>query len=311
MAQTGNYTQRFFRLLAVLQELSDAQHPMTQADLVRAMAERGFQIDRRSVGKAMEEMLAAGCPVAYSHGWYYLHDFTHEEIVFLRMLLNGGCYLPDDQRQRLSAGLDALARGKPLPRACEPLRRPTGPDLMGTLNTIYRAMTIGHQLVIHYGHWDADKQLHPVLNRAGVEKNYVVTPCRLVTSNGRWYLIGTVNKHEDLCHFRADRILYARVRRNRKPVVQKYMTPERMEELDNYVNRHPYMYSGEPQDYRVRVPRSEIDNVLDWFGMDTEFETVTDDEAVARVKADADSMKFWLKRYPKAKLLRSRRKKKA
>jgi hypothetical protein len=57
------------------------------------------------------------------------------------------------------------------------------------------------------------------------------------------------------------------------------------------------MFSGKTSLVRIRAKRNLSGDILDWFGMETRFENVTDDSLEAVFRADAESLKYWLRQY--------------
>lgn len=51
-----------------------------------------------------------------------------------------------------------------------------------------------------------DKKLHARMTSTGIPRLYTVNPYRVVASNVRFYLIGNIEKYNNVAHFRIDRI---------------------------------------------------------------------------------------------------------
>ncbi len=57
------------------------------------------------------------------------------------------------------------------------------------------------------------------------------------------------------------------------------------------------MFSGKTSLVRIRATRALAGDILDWFGMEVLFENVTDESLEAVFRADAESLKYWLRQY--------------
>lgn len=57
------------------------------------------------------------------------------------------------------------------------------------------------------------------------------------------------------------------------------------------------MYHGKPVEHWLHIRNEGINDVLEWYGMDVEFEQMDDRTVIAVVSADEVSIEYWLKRY--------------
>ena len=61
--------------------------------------------------------------------------------------------------------------------------------------------------------------------------------------------------------------------------------------------QHPFMYTGKPGKYLIRVKKQWLNEVFDTFGMGIELSNDTGETFDALVQSDAVSIDFWLKKY--------------
>ncbi len=284
-------------ILAILRDGTDADHRIRQAEIItRLQRDHHLSATRKSVRKNLGDLQEAGYPVVFRKGWYYEHGYTPAEMDYLLDCVSGSA-LPESQRTALLQKLTKL--GGPF---YEPGReivsyKPANPQFLYTLDTLHRAVAEGRQVSFKYGNYDVDKQLHPRLNEEGKPKLYKVNPYRVSTANGRYYLICNVDKYDELCHFRVDRIMECKQLKSALKPISKLANADEAPLTEQYVDEHPYMYTGKPKKHRIEVRRDHINDVLDWFGMNVTFEKVTEESAVAVVVADPTSVELWLRRY--------------
>ncbi|MBR6027667.1 MAG: WYL domain-containing protein [Clostridia bacterium] len=283
-------------VMEILRKETDFTHTLRQAAIIERL-NRDFNLTctRKSVRQNLGDLQDAGYPVKFNHGWYYDHEFSPAELDYLLDCALSGGHMSDEERSSLVSRLKALGGDCYKAVADVQRRRPATSQFLSNTAVLRRAIAEGKQVTFRYGDWDVDKELHPRKAPNGRAKNYRVNPYYIVGTNGRTYLICNVDKHEDLCHFRVDRIMNAEVAaRSAKDITS--VTGE-APDLSEYLCNHPYMYSGETQTFRLRVDRSAINDVLDWFGTDLEFSKVTETTAECEVQSDPVSMDFWLRRY--------------
>ena len=298
MGPSGSYTQRFFALLEILKRKSNPEHRFQQLQLAQEL-ESSYQmtVDRRSVRKALDEMQKIGYPVKYDRGWYYQHEFSETELDYIIDSIRFNNCLSSDQQNTLINKIAGLGSKWYLPPENVSSLRPCNAQFLKTLSIIHTAIKDGTQVEFNYGNYDTDKILHPRLNRSGNPKLYVINPYQLAEVNGRYYLIANVHKYSQISHYRLDRIMDIKLKRRKaKPLARVDGYSEGVS-LKEYITQHPYMYSGPVYEYRIRVKRSGINDVLDWFGTETSFDDISEKYVEAIVKSDESSMDLWLHRY--------------
>lgn len=285
-------------LLKLLKTHTDEDHRLIQSDILELLQrEYGLAPTRKTLRNNLEELQEAGFPIFYSDGWYYEHEMTFAELDLLVDSIHNVDGLPAVQRAGLLEKLRSLSSkwyDNPIEYA---QLRPWNPELMYILDVLHRAVTSECQVTFNYCNYDVDKKLHPRLDEQGRVKEYVVNPYRVASANGRYYLICNVQKYPAITHFRVDRIVNIRLNHEkRKPITQVEGLVQGID-LTEYVVRHPYMYAGEPVRYKLKIQREGINDILDWFGMNTLLEEPSPDRIYATVITDPKSMEIWLARY--------------
>ena len=290
----ATYAQRIFAIMNLLRDQTDETHRMDAKEIARELQQQqGMEIDPRSVRRAINEMIAGGCPIDDSRKYYYRGRFTSGELEYLQKSVRYGTGLTQAQRVALN---HKLARVDGYDAQLDEVylsKRSGNPNMLDTLALLKSAMREGRQVSFIYGYYDVDGELKPIMQASGKEKTYNANPHAVVMANGRFYLLATVNRHTELSHYRVDRILQIRQRRAKLRLFEEAIDAEK------YINEHSSMYSGPTELYRIRVKRKNLNDVFDWFGDSVEFENTTDDTTEALVYSDRASMDFWLHRYYK------------
>lgn len=68
-------------------------------------------------------------------------------------------------------------------------------------------------------------------------------------------------------------------------------------DVQRYINDHPYMYNGKPKKHTFQAKAIALNDVFDWFGMESKIEQFNDNIINVTVKADDVSFEYWCKRY--------------
>ena len=177
------------------------------------------------------------------------------------------------------------------------MKRPENQQYLYTLDVLHEAIETRKQVTFHHGWYDVDKQLHLRRDEAGQLHEYKASPYRVVFANGRNYLICNVSKYDNTAHFRLDRMANVVIADELAKPVNEVHGLEYGLNLPEYMMGHAHMFTGQPKLYCLRIKRWLAGDVMDWFGMNVQFESISDEEADALVRADEKSMKYWLKMY--------------
>ena len=288
-------------ILDVLQRNSDENHHLTQQEILRILeAEYGVTCDRRSVKANVLDLIDLGYDINMDDGYYVAsREFDDAE---LRMLIDSVLFsrhISLTQGKRLIEKLEKQSskyfKAKVSHvRALPDLNRTENKQVLIVLDTLNDAIDQGKKVRFMYNSYGTDFRLHP----RKAEK-YLINPYQMVANNGRYYLIGNVDKYSDLNHYRIDRITDIEMTdMNVKPMKE-------VEDLENGLNlpkhmsEHIYMFCGESVSVTMRTPADMMDDLIDWFGRD--FRIIEKDKdgkniAIA-LKCNYNAMFYWALQY--------------
>lgn len=285
-------------ILEILRRYTDCEHGLLQADIIEKL-ENDYDLTatRKSVRANLTELQIAGYPIDYNNGWYYEHEFCSAE---LNLILDSLMYNPNIPYRQCKELMDKVRMlggsfFKHIPG--ESMKRPENAQYLYTLDMLHEAIDAGKQVTFHYGWYDVDKQLHLRRDEDGRLHEYKASPYRVVFANGRNYLICNVSKYDNAAHFRLDRMADVSITDGSAKPANEVQGMEYGLNLPEYMVGHAHMFSGQPQLYRLRIKRWLAGDVMDWFGVQVQFENVDDEEADALIRTDEKSMKYWLKMY--------------
>ena len=284
-------------ILNILRTHSNVDHPMRIKVIQEKLMELDLTPTRKSITNNISDLQQAGYPLRFSHGWYYDHEFSAEELNFLIDEVYCSGQLNVETRTVIIAKLKRLG-GIHFTPSCESV--PTkliNPSFLFNLNLLHNAIQSKLQVSFHYGDCGTDKQLHYRLNEKKRPKLYRINPYSIGTTNGRYYLICNVDKYDTLCHFRIDRILDVKLLKKTVKPIEKVAGGKEGLSIQNYMASHPNMYSGTPEQFIIQLKKKWLNELFDTFGMDLSFRNETDETVEAILTADPISVGFWLKKY--------------
>ncbi len=306
-------------ILQILRKYTDNTHTMTQQQIVEKLrSEYGLEINRTTVKRNIEDLLDAGYDIQFREvtrkvthkktgvteentiytDLYYQHDFTESE---LHMLIDGLLFsrsVPYKQRRQLIDKLGKLSSSYFNQRMnhmhCMSADSPQNPQLFYTIDVLDEAITLGKQVMLTYGYYGRDLELHLQLNEDGSEKRQLINPYQMVASEGRYYLICNNDKYDNAANYRIDRIM------NIELLDSDVKPKSRVEELKNGLNLQEYMYqnlnmfTSPPEDVEFLIPESYVSLVVDFFGKHVSFFDSSEKGMVScRLKVSRDGMKHW------------------
>lgn len=277
--------------------------PLTQQDIIRHMREKyEVECERKAVSRNITALMEHGYEIGYRDGYYLMErEFDDSE---LRLLIDSVFFSPHIPPRQARALIEKLRRqaspgfGRTLNyvtslSSLSSLHDRENKQFFYTLQTLDEAISEKCKVSMKINTYGLDMQLHPRRKEA-----YTVNPYRLVAANGRYYLIGNHDKHDDIAHIRIDRITDCRILEEKAKPMQLVKGLESGPNLPRYMAEHVYMRIGPSVKTRFRIPESDIGEVIDWFGKEVQ---ITPDEkpgyAVVSASVNQYAMMHWAMQY--------------
>ena len=183
------------RIYQILQQRTDAQSPMTQADMIDALRrEYGIEVDRRTISRNLSLLEEAGVEIGSDRRGSWLADearpFTEGELQLLIDSVLSSYFIPRGQTEQLVEKLSALSsnsfRSRVRRRASAAVWEKTeNQTLFLNVETITEAIERGRQIRFTWMKRGVDLNLHPL-------QEETVTPLRLLLRNDRYFLFALV-----------------------------------------------------------------------------------------------------------------------
>lgn len=305
-------------ILQILQRYTDADHPMTQQQIMEKLrADHDLEVNRATVKRNLSDLIDAGYPIQYTEvtrsqvnrqtgeteesvictDLYYEHDFTEPE---LHMVIDGLLFsrsVPYRQRRQLIDKLGSLSSVHFNRRMnhvhCMSADSPQNPELFHTVDILDEAITAGKQVRITYNYYGTDMKLHPTRTADGQPRRQTLNPYQLVASDGRYYLICNNDHHDTVSNYRVDRI--TDIEMTDVPVKPKceVVGLEDGLNLQDYVYQNLNMFSGKAENVEFVIPQSAVSVVIDFFGRHVSFFGRDDGRVGCRLLVSAEAMKRW------------------
>ena len=299
----GTETKKMLNILIyeILRKYSDDEHHLTQQEIIRKLkSDYGVEsIDRRTVRNNVQSLVDMGFEVENeSKDGYYIYAREFEDAE-LRMLIDSVLFsktLSDSAAKKLIEKLkgfgniyfDAkVSHVKPTPL----LHRTDNKSVFYSVNAINDAMDQKKKIAFRYNRYGIDYKMHDV------GKDYIVNPYQMVASNGQYYLLGNVDKYDNVTYFRIDKM-------TKVEILDEKIKPQRDVEgigdhldLPKHMAEHIYMLYGESVNAHIKTTVDMMDALVDWFGKDFTIIETKGDNIVISVKCNERALFFWALQY--------------
>ena len=299
MYATGNKKMLNMLILEILRKYSDEDHPLTQQKIIQLLdINYGMECDRRSVKNNVLSLKEMGYDISMEKGYRLLsREFDDAE---LRILIDSVLFsksISTRQAKGLIKKLRDLASNffnakvnhvSNLPE----LHRTVNKQAMYSLDVINDAIAKNRKISFVYNYIGTDFMLHPKDN-----ERRIVNPYQIVANNGRFYLIGNMDKYDNVVHFRIDRMTDVAMLEERVKPMKQVKGLEKGLNLPKHMAEHIYMFSGNSSLITLKTTTDMMSDLVDWFGNDISITKTNGNEITVRVDCNEAAMRYWALQY--------------
>lgn len=309
-------------ILDILKKYTDVDHRLSQKE-IQDLLEREYEmkVDRKAVKRNLMNLIDFGYYINYSESvrifkdkdgeeqeniiltdFYLKREFTDCE---LRLLIDSvlfSNYIPYKQDMDLVEKLSGLSnvyfksRVKHIARM--PKEKADNKQLFYNIELLDEAIVKERKVRFHYLEYQSDKKLHKRCGEDGKVREYIMNPYQLVIREGKYYLICNNDKYDSVSNYRVDRITDMEILDERvKPFNTLTGSDGRPLDLQEYMEKHIYMFAGETVRAVFRITKDCISDVIDMFGKDAKFSEETDTHITVTADVNDLAMKHFAKAY--------------
>ena len=309
-------------ILDILRRYTDEDHRLSQKEIAEILrTEYGMVTERKTIRRHLMNLIDCGYEIEYSESvrmvlnpktgvpeesylwsdFYLVRDFTDAELRLLIDSLLFSKHIPYSQCRELVEKLEGLSnvyfRSRVKHIRTMPDTAPQNKQLFYTIEVLDEAISKGRKVSFHYTSFGLDKQRRPRTGEDGKPKEYTVSPYQMAAANGRYYLICCTDPHDNVSHYRLDRIADIRMTDEPARPAKTVQGLEHGVDLPKHMAEHVYMFAGPSQPVTFLMKKYLIDDVIDWFGTDIVFSDESEDEVTARVTVNLAAMRLWAVQY--------------
>ena len=295
MAQDNCQKIKLLKLLELLRQETDEQHPLTTMDICNRLGAMGISCERRTLSKDVTLLNEQGYEVMWR--WvgkemgYYIEDrsFSIPELKILIDAIQASSFITEKKTADLIgkiANLGGSHRAELLQgnMVCFNTRKHSNESIYYNVSSLEDALQ--HQKKVLFRYFDLDEHGQKVYRREG--HRYVVEPVALVFNEDNYYLVVYSSRHDSTANYRVDRMDHVEVLSD--AVSEKAISLRGG--VAEYTEQAFKMYGGTPTDIVIEFDNQLIGAVYDKFGEDTQMMRSGENKCIATVKVQI-SPTFW------------------
>lgn len=299
MYGTGTKKMLNMLILDILREYSDKDHRLLQQDIIDLLnSNYGITCERRAVKNNITSLKEMGYKIAAEKGYYLkTREFTDAELRLMidSIFSSGG--ITDKEAHQLVKKLEKFSNKYFKAHVSHIHSTSSGKNaenkqVMESIAAIDNAISKGKKISFSYLQYGVDLKQHP--------KNdirYVVSPYQMISSKGKYYLIGNYDAYDDVSHYRMDRITDVEILKDPRKPMKSIKGLENGLDLAAYMAEHVYMYSGKGEHFKLRTHENMMNTLVDSFGKDLRVSFGEEEDIVVDLKCNPDAFFYWVMQY--------------
>lgn len=295
MARENFRKVKLLKLLEMLQQNSDEQHPMTTSSMIARLEQMDIPCDRRTLAQDINTLSDLDYEIMTTtvghEKAYYVEDrnFSIPELKILIDAVHASSFITAKKSEELIAKIAALAgshRAEVLTRSmvCFNTRKHSNEKIFYNVDELESAILQQKKVLFRY--FDLNENGQRVYRRDG--HRYVVEPVALVFNEDNYYLTCYSSRHDSISKYRVDRMDSVQIIDD--PCSEKAMALR--DQVAAYTEQAFKMFGGQAEDVILEFDRSLIGAVYDRFGENTRMMTTSSSKCIASVKVQVSPV-FW------------------
>ena len=286
------------RIWQILKEHSDYDHPLTQDDIAAHLEnDYGIIIERKAIGRNISLLKEADIEIESRRAGSYI-DCREFEDSELRMLIDGvlsSKHITAKHSKDLIERLCGLSNKYFKSHikniySVNDWSKTDNQALFYNIELIDTAIENGRQLSYDYNKYGVDKKLH----KSSYQK---VSPYQMILHNQRYYLMAYSEYWGNMVFHRLDHITNMSISKTSAVPIRSVAGYESGIDYKKFSSSMPYMYSDDPERVEFIADACIIDQIIDWFGRDTQISKCDDGQVTVTVKASPIAMEHWAMQY--------------
>lgn len=289
-------------ILDILRSFSGEEHPLEREEILDILREK-YEVacSLRSLHSYIRMLQDDGYPIVTKKVGCYLEtkprEFTDAE---LRMLIDGILFSRNISKKQAAGMIERLTaagshsfqkRGRRFLYHVEEMPYSDNEQTLENVGLVQKAIAQEKKIRFLYNTYDTELHFRPKW-----EKPHTFSPYQMILSQGRYYVTGNMEPHENVIPCRLDRM--TEVELLDEPAKPKRQMKElKTVSLSEYAAQHFYMFSGRIIQVRLRAENWMMDTLVDWFGKNFRILKQENDNLEILLQCSELAIKYWALQY--------------
>lgn len=288
-------------ILEILRHYSDEEHHLTQQEIMRKLqSDYGIKgTDRRTVRDNVQSLIDMGYGIENeSDDGYYMYEREFDDAE-LRLLIDSVLFsktISDTAAKRLIKKLKSFGNiyfdtKVSHVKLTSILNRTDNKSVLYNVSAINEAMDQKKKITFRYNRYGTDFKMHDQ------GKQYIMNPYQMVASNGNYYLLGNIDKYDNVTYYRIDKMSKVEILDEKIKPSEEIKGIEGHLDLPKHMAEHIYMLYGDSVTATIKTSTGMMDVLVDWFGRNFRIIENKNDEIIINVKCNERALFYWALQY--------------
>lgn len=293
------------RILQILEDETDREHPYTQAQIIKRLSEKyDITVERKAVGRNLSLLKEAGFGIESTKAGSFFDDRTFEQSE-LRLLVDSilcSRYINKKHSEDLIEKIVALG-GKNFKShvkhiySVEKWSKSDNIEFFYNIEIADEAIERAKQITFHYNKFDETARLKKTYRQ-------IVSPYQMILHNQRYYLMAYNEYWKNMAFYRMDKITDVEILDKPQTPIKSVPGYKNGIDYKDLATSRPYLYADKAEKIVVACDKALMDDVVDWFGNGVSVRKGNEGQIVVTLYASKDAMLYWALQYGKrAKVL--------
>ena len=295
MANDNCQKIKLLKLMELLRQETDENHPITTSEICRRLGKMGISCERRTVGKDMKVLRSQGFEIMSElkghENSYWVSDRSFElpELKILMDAVQAALFIPEDKTEELITKIAALGGSHQAELLRGNLvrfntRKHSNRAVFYSVQAIENAIQEKKKLSFRY--YDLNENLEKVYRMEG--GRYLTEPLALIYDDNNYFMISYSAKYEHMLTYRVDRM--DQVKTEDEPLSES--ARRQTEKSLELVEQAFRMFQGEQREVTLRFRDRIIGLLYDKFGESLQITRISSDLCETTVTVQI-SPPFW------------------
>lgn len=286
------------RILQILEDETDKEHPYTQAQIIKRLSEKyDITVERKAVGRNLSLLKEAGFGIESTKAGSFFDDRTFEQSE-LRLLVDSilcSRYINKKHSEDLIEKIVALG-GKNFKSHVKHIysvgkwSKSDNIEFFYNIEIADEAIERAKQITFHYNKFDETARLKKTYRQ-------IVSPYQMILHNQRYYLMAYNEYWKNMAFYRMDKITDVEILDKPQTPIRSVPGYKNGIDYKDLATSRPYLYADKAEKIVVACDKALMDDVVDWFGNGVSVRKGNEGQIVVTLYASKDAMLYWALQY--------------